>query len=159
MPARKIVTLPSAPASGPRFPVLPHEDYAEIMAIVAAYGRLYDDDRVDDFIDLLAEDAVFHPNRPGVVPEEICGRETLREFFRQSRAGYHTRGVQPRHYATNVIIASATAAAAEVTVSMAYAESRPGGGVELKLVGQYDYHLVKRSGRWSIARWSMRYDW
>lgn len=158
MSDHKIVSIPSAPASGPRFAVLPHEDYAEIMGIAAAYGRLYDDDRVDDFVDLLTDDAVFHANIPGAVPDEVQGKEALKGFFGGAREICNNTNVQPRHYATNVIIANASADTAEVTVTMAYAESTAGGALEFKMVGQYDYHLVKQSGRWSIARWSMRYD-
>mgnify|MGYP002637114994 FL=1 len=158
MSDNKIVSIPSAPASGPRFAAVPHEDYAEIMGVAAAYGRFYDDDRIDDFIDLLTDDAVFHANIPGAVPDEVQGREALKGFFGGARETCNTTNVQPRHCTTNVIIANASADAAEVTVTMAYAESTDGGALEFKMIGQYDYHLVKQSGRWSIARWSMRYD-
>ena len=157
MPDQKIVPITLA-AHGPRFPTLPHDDYTEVMGIVAAYGRLYDDDRIDDFAELLADDAVFYANWPGVAPDEVVGKAALKEFFAGARAYCHTTGVQPRHYATNVILAAATADSAAVTVSMLYAESIPGGAVTVKMVGQYDYVLARRNGRWAIARWSMRYD-
>lgn len=158
MSDHKIVSVPSAPASGPRFAVLPHDDYAEIMGIAAAYGRFYDDDRVDDFMDLLTDDAVFHANIPGAVPDEVQGKEALKEFFGGARASCNDTNVQPRHHTTNVIVASASTDTAEVTAAMAYAESTEGGACEFKMIGQYDFHMVKQAGRWSIARWSMRYD-
>ncbi len=157
MSDRKIVPIAPA-AAGPRFAVPAHEDYAEIMGIVAAYGRFYDDDRLDDFVDLLTDDAVFYANWPGVAPDEVVGKPALREFFTGARAHCHTTGIQPRHYATNVIVTAATSDSAEATVAMLYAESTPGGTPQLKMVGQYDYILAKRAGRWAIAKWSMRYD-
>ncbi len=157
MSDNKIVTI-AMPAQGPRFGVLAPADYAEVMGVVAAYGRLYDDGRIDDFADLLTDDAVYYPNRPGVAPDVVTGKENLRAFFATARAHCDATGILPRHYATNVIIANASADSAEVTVSMLYAESAPGGAVALKMIGQYDYILTKADGRWSIARWSMRYD-
>ncbi len=145
-------------ARGARFATLSHEDHAEVMGVIAAYGRFYDDDRIDDFVALLAEDAVYYPNWPGVAPDEVSGHATLREFFAGARMHARSSGIQPRHYATNAIIARATSTSAEVSVSMLYAESKPGGEVAVKMVGQYDYVLVKRDGRWLISRWSMRYD-
>ena len=158
MSDHKLALIPSAPASGPRLAALAHEDYAEVLGVVACYGRFYDDDRIDDFIGLLTEDAVFHPNWPGVAPEYVSGRAALKEFFGGARAQCNADNIQPRHYTTNVVVCAATADSAEVTASMAYAESTPGGNVALKMIGQYDWVLVKRDGRWSIARWSMRYD-
>lgn len=158
MSDQKIVPVPSAPASGPRFAAVPHEDYVEIMGIVAAYGRFYDDDRIDDFVGLLTDDAVYYPNWAGVAPDEVKGKAALREFFAGARDHCTSTGVQPRHCAANVIIAAATADTADVTMTMAYAESTPGPEIGLKQVGQYDYQLVKQNGRWFINRWSMRYD-
>ena len=158
MSDNKIVSIPSAPVSGSRFAAVPHEDHAEIMGIAAAYGRFYDDDRIDDFLDLLTDDAVFHANMPGALPDEVQGREALKGFFGGAREICNTTNVQPRHCTTNVIIANASTNSAEVTVTMAYAEATDGGALEFKMIGQYDFHLVKQSGRWSISRWSMRYD-
>lgn len=134
------------------------EDRAQIQDVIALYGRLYDDNRVDDFMTLIAEDATFYPNWPGVAPDEVSGHATLREFFAGARAFAASSGANPRHYATNVLITRADAASAEATVSMLYAESSAGGAVVVKMVGHYDYALVKRNGRWLIHRWSMRYD-
>ena len=156
--ADRIIVDVTPAARGPRFGALPHEDHAEVMGVIAAYGRFYDDDRMDDFMALLAEDAVYYPNWPGIAPDAVSGHATLREFFAGARAHARSSGIQPRHYATNAIIARATATSAEVSVSMLYAESKPGGEVAVKMVGQYDYQLEKRDGRWLISRWSMRYD-
>jgi hypothetical protein len=157
MADRIIVNITPAPG-GARFAALPHEDHAEVMGVIAAYGRFYDDDRIDDFMDLLTDDAVYYPNWPGVAPDEVTGRATLRDFFAGARQHARSSNVQPRHYATNAIIAKATATSAEVSVSMLYAESKPGGETAVKMIGHYDYVLVKRNGRWLISRWSMRYD-
>ena len=157
MTDRIIVDIGPA-ATGARFAVLPWADHAEVMGVIAAYGRYYDDDRIDDFMGLIAEDAVYYPNWPGVAPDEVSGHETLRGFFGGARAHARSNGVQPRHYATNVILARATATSAGASVSMLYAESQAGGAVAVKMVGQYDYQLEKRAGRWLITRWSMRYD-
>jgi len=157
VPDRVIVDISPA-GTGARFSTLPHGDYVEVMGVIAAYGRFYDDDRIDDFMGLIAADAVFYPNWPGIAPDEVSGHATLREFFGGARAHARSSGIQPRHYATNAIVARATATSAEVSVSMLYAESKPGGEVAVKMVGQYDYVLVKRDGRWLISRWSMRYD-
>lgn len=157
MQDKKIVSVGPA-SSGPRFALLDPQDRAEIDGLVAAYGRYYDDGAIDDFMGLIAPDACFYPNWPGVAPDEVKGAEALRVFFGAARAQCNETGTQPRHFATNVIIARATATTAEVSVSMLYAESRPGVPAELKMVGQYDYHVEKREGRWFITRWSMRYD-
>ena len=156
--ADRIIVDISPAAAGARFATLPHDDYAEVMGVIAAYGRFYDDDRIDDFMGLIAEDAVFYPNWPGVAPDEVSGHAILREFFGGARAHARSSGIQPRHHATNVILAKATATSAEASVSMLYAESQAGGTVAVKMVGQYDYQLEKRAGRWLITRWSMRYD-
>ncbi|MFO1376712.1 MAG: nuclear transport factor 2 family protein [Steroidobacteraceae bacterium] len=157
MPDRIIVDISPA-GTGARFATLPHDDYAEVMGVIAAYGRYYDDDRIDDFMGLIAGDAVYYPNWPGVAPDEVSGHETLRGFFGGARAHARSNGVQPRHYATNVILAKATPTSAHASVSMLYAESQAGGAVAVKMIGQYDYQLEKRAGRWLITRWSMRYD-
>ncbi len=157
MPDHKVTTIAMATA-GARFAALPHDDHAEVMGVIAAYGRFYDDGRMDDFANLLADDAVYYPNWPGVAPEVVSGRAELRAFFAAARAHCDATGVQPRHYATNVILTRASSDRAEATVSMLYAESTPGGAVAVKMIGQYDYVLTKADGRWSIARWSMRYD-
>ena len=157
MSDRIIVNIAPA-ATGARFAMLPYEDHAEVMGVIAAYGRFYDDDRIDDFMNLIADDAAYHPNWPGLAPEEISGRSRLREFFAGARAHARTSNVQPRHYATNVILAKATATTVEASVGMLYAESKPGGEVALRMIGQYDFILTRREGRWLITRWSMRYD-
>lgn len=157
MPDRIIVDISPA-GTGARFATLPHDDYAEVMGVIAAYGRYYDDDRIDDFMGLIAGDAVYYPNWPGVAPDEVSGHETLRGFFGGARAHARSNGVQPRHYATNVILAKAAPTSAHASVSMLYAESQAGGAVAVKMIGQYDYQLEKRAGRWLITRWSMRYD-
>jgi len=157
VPDRIIVDISPA-GTGARFATLPHDDYAEVMGVIAAYGRYYDDDRIDDFMGLIAGDAVYYPNWPGVAPDEVSGHETLRGFFGGARAHARSNGVQPRHYATNVILAKATPTSAHASVSMLYAESQAGGAVAVKMIGQYDYQLEKRAGRWLITRWSMRYD-
>lgn len=158
MSEQKIVPVPPAPASGPRYAVVPHEDYVEIMGVIAAYGRFYDDDRIDDFMGLLTDDALFYPNWPGVAPDEVQGREALSEFFGGARDVCTNANVQPCHIATNTIIATATADTADVTTGMTYAETAIGGALDIKTVGHYDFQLVKERGRWSIKRWSMRYD-
>lgn len=157
MSDKKIVSL-SPSSAGRRFAALPHDDYVEIQAVVACYGRFYDDDRIDDLVDLMTEDAVFYPNWPGVAPEQVSGKAALREFFAGARAHCSTTNIQPRHHATNIIIAAGSANETNVSAGMLYAESSPGAEPTLKLVGQYDYVLVKHDDRWSIARWSMRYD-
>ncbi len=145
-------------ASGAHLATLGADDRAQINDVLALYGRLYDDNRIDDFMALIAEDATFYPNWPGVAPDEVSGHETLRGFFGGARAHARSNGVQPRHYATNVILAKATPTSAHASVSMLYAESQAGGAVAVKMIGQYDYQLEKRAGRWLITRWSMRYD-
>lgn len=152
------IALPNPAHAGPRFPVLAADDHQQIMAIIAAYGRFYDDDRISDFMDLFVENAVFFPNWPGVAPDKVVGREALEPFFAGARAICYDQQVQPRHYATNVIITEADGDNAAVTVAMLYAESRQGGACEVKMVGQYDYVLTKIDNRWSISQWSMRYD-
>jgi hypothetical protein len=145
-------------ASGAHLATAGADDRAQIHDVLALYGRLYDDHRIDDFMTLIAADATFYPNWPGVAPEQVSGHAALKEFFAGARAFATSSHVQPRHFATNVLITRADATSAEATVSMLYAESSPGGVVALKMLGQYDYGLVKRDGRWLLHRWSMRYD-
>ncbi len=153
------ILAPLQPArTGPRFPVLPAEDHQQVMALLDAYGRLYDDDLMDDFMDLFEDDAVFHPNWPAMAFDKVVGRAALRPFFEGARAGAREQHVRPRHFMTNRIVTEADAASALVTASMLYVEHRDGHLPEVKMVGQYDYRLRKRDGRWSIAEWSMRYD-
>lgn len=154
---RKIVAMQPA-VDGPRFAVLPPEDRAEIQGLLAAYGRYYDDGAIGDFMGLIAEDAVFYPNWPGVAPDKVEGSSALREFFAGVLDHTLSKGARPHHQATNIIIVRATATTAEASVAMHYAESVPGQSPELLMVGQYDYHLEKRGGRWFITCWAMRYD-
>jgi hypothetical protein len=157
MPDRKIVVMQPA-ADGPRFAVLPPEDHAEIHGLLAAYGRFFDDGAIDDFMGLIADDAIFYPNWPGVAPDVVEGAAALREFFVGAYGHPIAKGAKPYHQATNVIIVRATATTAEASVTMQYAEFTPGKAPELLMVGQYDFQLEKRDGRWFIACWSMRYE-
>lgn len=153
----KVIVSVGPAVSGPRFALLDPQDRAEIEGLVAAYGRYYDDGAIDDFVGLIADDACFYPNWPGVAPEEVSGIEALRAFFTAARGQCDGTGPRPFHLATNVLIPRATATTAEVSVTMLYTEVLPGGAPEVKMVGQYDYHVEKRNGRWFIVRWSMRY--
>lgn len=145
-------------ATGPRFSALPHEDYTEVLAVLYGYGRFYDDDRLDEFMDLLADDAAFYPNWPGVAPEELHGKAALSEFFHGARAYCTANGIQPRHAPSAPIVTATGADFADAGLNMFYAEWSKAGGTVLKMVGQYDFQLRKQNGRWRIARWSMRYD-
>jgi hypothetical protein len=156
MPAAAIARIMIGP-HGPRFASLGFEDSEEIYGVLKAYGRLYDDDRLDDFLSLLTENAVFYPNWPGSAPDEVSGKEAIADWFGGGRQAASSNGVTPHHYATNMLITSAGDDTAEATVSMLYAESVH-GKAEVKMLGQYDYALVKQQGRWFISRWSMRYD-
>ena len=142
---------------GPRFAQLSYEDREEIHGVLSAYGRLYDDNRMDDFLGLLTDEAVFYPNWPGMAPEEVCVKTALGEFFGSWRNLTAQNSVEPHHFATNVIITNADEATAQATVSMLYTEST-GGKPEVTMTGQYDYSLVKQEDRWFIDGWSMRYD-
>ena len=102
MPDRIIVNIAPA-ATGARFAVLPPEDYAEVMGVIAAYGRFYDDERIDDFMGLIAADAVYHPNWPGVAPEELSVHTLLRAFFGGAVAPALGSSIQPRHPPTTAI--------------------------------------------------------
>ena len=142
---------------GRRFASLGYEDSEEIYGVLKAYGRLYDDDVLDDFLGLFTQNAVFYPNWPGFAPAEVSGKKAIADFFGGRRQVASSNGVTPHHYATNMLITSAGDDTAEATVSMLYAESVH-GKAEVKMLGQYDYALVKQQGRWFISRWSMRYD-
>ena len=155
MPASDMSRIAIGP-QGRRFASLGYEDTEEIYGVLKAYGRLYDDDLLDDFLGLFTQDAVFFPNSPGSSPAEVSGKEAIADFFRGGRQVASSNGVMPHHYATNMLITSAGDHTAEATVSMLYAESVH-GKAEVKLLGQYDYALVKQQGRWFISRWSMRY--
>ncbi|GGC16787.1 hypothetical protein GCM10011371_00270 [Novosphingobium marinum] len=144
--------------AGLALPVLPIDDYQLIMGTVACYGRMYDDDRIDDFMSLIAPDALFRPNWPGVAPDTVEGADNLRPFFTEARAACHSQNMQPRHYTTNVVITSYDGETAGVSANMLYTEFTEEGGAQLKMVGQYDFRLRKDEGRWRIAEWSMRYD-
>ena len=157
MSLHKIVDVAPAP-HGPRFAILSPEDAAEIHGMLAAYGRYFDCGALDDFMGLIAEDAVFYPNWPGVLPEVVEGATALRALFDAAYQGPIDKGAVPRHSATNVMIVRATVDTAEATVAMHYYEKFPGKPPELLMIGQYDFHLAKRAGRWIITRWAMRYD-
>lgn len=143
--------------TGSRLPQLEWADHCQISDIVALYGRLYDDGRIDDFMGLFTPDAIFHPNWPGVAPDRVVGTADLTSFFAAARAGSTTQGVMPRHATTNVLIRATGAGRAEATLSMLYTESR-GSEVMVRMVGQYDFSFVRIDGRWFIDQWSMRYD-
>lgn len=157
MSEHKIVDATPAP-QGPRYATLPPEDVAEIHGVLAAYGRYYDDGALDDFMGLIADDAVFYPNWPGVLPEVVEGAPALRALFDAAYHGPVDKGGLPRHAATNMLIVRAAADTAEATVAMHYYEKFPGKPPELLMIGQYDFHLAKRAGRWIITCWAMRYD-
>lgn len=144
-------------AHGPRFARLSYEDREEIYGVLHAYGRLYDDNRMDDFLGLLTDEAVFYPNWPGMAPDEVRGITALGEFFCSWRDHAVQNDIECHHYATNVLITHADEDSAQATLSMLYAEFAD-GEPEIKMTGQYDYQLVKQDGRWFIDRWSMRYD-
>lgn len=147
----------SLAAQGPRLAALDWADHCQVHDVLALYGRLYDDDRIDDFLKLLTPDALFHPNWAGVAPERVAGIADLAAFFKGARGAATADGVQPRHLATNILVAAEGEGRAFATLTMLYVESR-GAEVACRMVGQYDYRLVRIDGRWLISEWSMRYD-
>lgn len=134
------------------------DDYAVICQVIAAYGRLYDEGLMEGFAKLLAEDSTYLPNRPGVLPETMRGRDAIVDFFAHARADCRRRGVQPRHFTSNIVISAVANGSVDASASMSYAETSGSGEVTVQKFGAYSFRLTKRDAIWRILTWSRHYD-
>ena len=64
------------------------EDLRQVLALLADYGRMLDEGRFDELLDLYAEDCLLH-----VFGTDHAGREAIGRFLRAAPRGKHLTGV------------------------------------------------------------------
>jgi ketosteroid isomerase-like protein len=84
----------------------------------------------------------------------VAGRDAIRAMFAERRADRASRGEQPRHVTTNVLILEETDDEASVR---SYFTLCIGSGdtINVERMGWYEDRLVNDAGAWKIARREM----
>lgn len=133
------------------------DDRSNIIDLVSAYTRLYDEGQMDEFVSLFAEDVVVHPNFGSAMPEKVQGKNAVESFYRAARKQAHDAGTHPRHFSTNHLFTAFAKTHADIVVGMLYAEFA-NGRAELKFIGKYQFSVAQGADGWRIKAVSIKYD-
>jgi uncharacterized protein (TIGR02246 family) len=123
----------------------------EIENLLYRYARGFDEQNLDLLADCFTEDAQM------VSAALVQGRPAIRDALTASRQARTDAGQQPRHITTNIVIEPRGDEEAGVhsVFSLAVTSSE---GVRLDAAGTYTDTVVRRDGRWFIARRHVQRD-
>ncbi len=140
-------------------PQINSDDRAAIHDTLAAYGATFDNGDLAAFGRLIAPDAVVRLPSGDRFIEQARGHDALMALFDGIRSDLRSKGLQPRHHVSTIMIKSASATRAETDAYLLYTEHDNASG-DTKVVrgGIYSFTLEKRDGAWLIIDWSVKYD-
>jgi 3-phenylpropionate/cinnamic acid dioxygenase small subunit len=123
---------------------------AEIENVLGLAAWGYDENDVDLIAEQFAETATMtmQIGRDGDTIGPFEGREAIRKLHADSLAGQTD---QRRHNISNLVVHKETAEAASTTSNLTLL-SVENGALRVLSSGWYSDELVKRDGRWQIAR-------
>lgn len=132
-------------------------DRSDILDLISAYTWLFDEERIDELVQLFTEDGVVRPNFGPDLPEQVAGVADIRDFYGQARRLDRENGLQIRHFSTNPLFSSRSGDNVEVSTNMLFAHFG-NGNTQVQLIGRYHFSVTKRAGQWFIQQVSLGYD-
>jgi hypothetical protein len=132
-------------------------DRLQIIDVLNSYSHNIDHGRVDDYLQLFTEGAIFETHFPGLAAMEFTGHNEIRTLAEGARARAAT-GIQRRHRFTNIIFDEQTRTSAQVRCYVLLTSTTNHMPQNLDLAGEYEGWLVKVGDQWKIDRWILRAD-
>ena len=130
------------------------EDHAEIINLISEYAYTFDEDRIEEFVDLFTEDAETYLYLAGSdtpIVKTSSSAERLTEV-QAGRSGPINQLGMPRHFQSNTILKRISANRVSGR-TMVLATQQPYDGTEARILfsGVYEDEFVLSDGRWRFA--------
>lgn len=133
------------------------QDRLDIINLLNSYSHNIDGGRVEKFVQMFSEDALFETRFPGSSAMQFVGHEGIRGLAEGAKARAAT-GNQRRHRLTNIVFHEQTQTSARISCYLLLTSTANERLQALDLSGQYDGELVKVAGQWKISRWILLAD-
>ncbi len=143
---------PSVTPPDPLF--ITYEDRQEILDLISAYSYTYDEDRIEEFVDLFADDAdtyIYLSGSDSPISETSSNAER-RIAIQAFRSGPINQPGLPRHFQTNTELKRLSANRISGR-TMVLGTQQPYDGTEARILfsGVYEDEFVLSGGRWLFA--------
>ncbi len=130
------------------------EDHAEIVDLISEYAYTFDEDRIEDFVDLFVEDAetyIYLAGSDTPITKTSSNAERL-TVIQEVRSGPTNRSGMPRHFQTNTILKRISANRVSGR-TMVHCTQQPYDDTEARILfsGVYEDEFVLSDGRWRFA--------
>ena len=133
---------------------LAYEDRAEILDLISQYAYTFDEDRIDEYVDLFLDDAelsfyITGQDEPTVT---TSSNDERLEVVRGIRSSELNQPGQPRHFQTNTVLERISDSRVSGR-TMVLCSQQPYDGSDCKLLfsGVYEDVFQKSNGRWFFA--------
>jgi hypothetical protein len=137
------------------------DDRAAILDLISMYAYTFDEDRIDEMVELFVDDAEWSICLAGSdTPALIASsNQERRQLFQEIRSGPNNEAGMPRHFQTNTILnrLSTDRIAAR---SMVVITQQPYDGTDgrVEFSGVYEDEFVRTDSIWRFAKRLGRLD-
>jgi len=136
-------------------------DHAAILDLISHYAYAYDEDRIDDLVDLFVDDAHWSICLTGsdTPLAEASSNQERRSLFQELRSGPINEAGMPRHFQTNTILRPlSNNRVAGRTMVLGTQQPYDGSQSRILFSGVYEDEFVMSDSRWRFARRQGRLD-
>jgi hypothetical protein len=136
-------------------------DHAAILDLISQYAYTYDEDRIDDMVDLFVDDAHWSICLAGseTPTMEASSNEERRCLFQEVRSGCINEAGMPRHFQTNTILKPLSDnRVAGRTMVLGTQQPYDGSQSRILFSGVYEDEFVMSNSRWRFTRRQGRLD-
>ena len=133
---------------------IPYEDRQEILDLISEYAYAFDEDRIEEFVQLFAEDAktyIYFAGSDTPLTETSSNAER-RIAIQEVRSGPINQPGMPRHFQTNTLLKRISPDRISGR-TMVVCTQQPYDGSEARILfsGVYEDEFVYSDGRWRFA--------
>jgi hypothetical protein len=133
---------------------IPYEDRQEILDLISKYAYTFDEDRIEDFVQLFAEDAKTYIYFAGSDTPfaETSSNVERRIDIQEVRSSPINQPGMPRHFQTNTLLQRISPDRISGR-TMVVCTQQPYDGSEARILfsGVYEDEFVYSGGRWMFA--------
>ena len=130
------------------------EDRSAILDLISEYAYTFDEDRIDDMVDLFTDDGEWSIYLSGADEPvfKVSSNEERRVVFQEVRSGPINQAGMPRHFQTNTILKRTSAdGISGRTMALATQQPYDGSAARILFSGVYEDEFVRSDRGWLFA--------